>query len=57
MDYVSIQAQLSGLWRTYNNVQNNSQRILAAMQELKSQFPDYRIRAIDSDGRMVDILP
>lgn len=57
MDYISIQAQISGLWRTYNNVQRNSQRVFDAMRELKSQFPDCRIRAIDSDGRMVDILP
>lgn len=57
MDYVSIQAQdLSGIWRTYRNVQNNSQRILAEMHDLKRQFPDFRIRAIDADGRVVDIL-
>lgn len=57
MDYVSIQAQdLSGIWRTYRNVQNNSQRILDEMRSLKSQFPDFRIRAVDSNGRLVDIL-
>jgi len=57
MDYVSIQAQdLSGVWRTYRNVQNNSQRILSEMQDLQRQFPNFRIRAIDADGRVVDIL-
>jgi hypothetical protein len=57
MDYVSIQAQdLSGIWRTYTNVQNNSQRILAEMQSLQRQFPDFRIRAVDANGRVVDIL-
>jgi len=56
MEYVSIQAQISGLWRTYNNVFNNSQRILAAMKELQSQFPTCRVRAIDFNGKLVDIL-
>jgi len=57
MDYVSIQAQdLSGMWRTYSNVENNSQRILTEMQSLQRQFPDFRIRAVDANGRVVDIL-
>ena len=56
MDYVSIQAQVSGLWRTYNNVQNNLQHIAMCMQELQRQFPDSRIRAVDANGRVVDIL-
>jgi hypothetical protein len=57
MQYVQIQAQISGLWRTYNVVQNNSQRITAAMQELKRQFPEYRVRAIDINGMLVDLMP
>ena len=57
MDYIQIQAQdLSGIWRTYQNVMNNSQRILSAMKELQNQFPTYRIRAINEDGRVIDIL-
>ena len=57
MDYVHIQAQdLSGIWRTYSNVMNNSQRILSEMQQLQKQFPKFRIRAVDKDGRVVDIL-
>lgn len=57
MEYVQIQAQdRSGIWRTYAHVQNNSQRILVAMRELRREYPDFRIRAIDRDGRIVDIL-
>ena len=57
MEYISIQAQdKSGMWRTYSRVQNNSQRIRDAMVELQRQHPDYRIRAIDGDGRIVDML-
>ena len=57
MNYVNIQVQISGLWRTYNVVQNNSQRIVMAMQDLKRQFPDYRVRAVDTSGMLVDLLP
>jgi hypothetical protein len=54
---VFIQAQdQSGVWRTYQSVQNNSQRILVAMQEVKSMLPMFRVRAVDSSGRLVDML-
>jgi hypothetical protein len=54
---VFIQAQdQSGVWRTYQSVQNNSQRILVAMQEVKSMLPMFRVRAVESSGRLVDML-
>ena len=57
MDYIQIQAQdKSGHWRTYIHTENNSQIILLRMKELQSQFPGFRIRAIDQNGRVIDIL-
>jgi hypothetical protein len=57
MDQVQIQLQdTTGNWRTYHVTQNNSQRILSEMQQLSSRFPDQRVRAVDMDGRLVDIL-
>lgn len=57
MDFISIQMQdLAGNWRTYQLTQNNSQMIIQAMRTLKEQFPDRRIRAVDSNERLVDIL-
>jgi hypothetical protein len=57
MGDIYIQAQdTTGNWRTYLIVMNQSQRILSEMRSLQSRYPDYRIRAIDSDGRVVDIL-
>ena len=57
MSDIQIQAQdTTGNWRTYLTVLNQSQRILSEMRSLQSRYPDYRIRAIDSDGRVVDIL-
>lgn len=57
MENVYIQSQNSfGLWMTYTITQNNSQLILSAMQQLKWQFPEYRVRAVDESGRLIDIL-
>jgi hypothetical protein len=54
-----VQIQLrdtTGNWRTYGITQNNSQQILSEMRQLSSRFPDQRIRAVDMEGKLVDIL-
>lgn len=57
MDQVQIQVQdITGNWRTYHITLNNSQRILSEMKQLSNQFPNQRVRAVDMDGRIVDIL-
>ena len=57
MDYVQIQVQdQSGTWRTYLNTPNNSQLILMRMKELQRQFPNFRVRAVDQQGKVIDIL-
>ncbi len=56
-DNVEIQAQDStGNWRTYSYVINNPQRITNEMQQLAQNFPGARVRALDSNGRLVDVL-
>lgn len=56
MDSVMIQAQdTTGNWRTYLIVMGNA-RVITEMQALRRTYPNYRIRAVDSDGRIVDIL-
>jgi hypothetical protein len=55
---VEIQAQdTTGNWRTYHitNI-NNSQVVLAEMRSLKSRYPDFRVRAVDRSGRLIDLL-
>ena len=55
--YIQIQLQdLTGNWRTYSLTQNNSQMILSEMKQLSSRFPDQRVRAVDMDGKLIDIL-
>ena len=57
MDSIQIQAQdTSGMWRTIQYTLNQSQKILAAMKSLQSCYPTYRIRAVDQNGKIVDIL-
>lgn len=58
MEHVEIQVQDStGNWRTYSvQMQNNSLMIQMAMKALKDQFPDQRVRAVDQDGRLIDVM-
>ena len=57
MDNVQIQAQDStGNWRTYMVTVNEPQMIFIRMEELQRQFPNFRIRAVTMEGRLVDIL-
>jgi hypothetical protein len=54
---IEVQMQdLSGNWRTYNVVPNIPAQIRSTMEQLRWQFPDSRIRAVDEAGRMVDML-
>lgn len=57
MNRISIQLQDgTGNWVTYGNTMNNSPMIVSEMKSLSARFPKYRVRAVDSDGRVVDIL-
>ena len=52
-----IQAQdATGNWRTYHIANTkNPQLVLAEMKSLKNQFPDFRVRALDRTGRLIDL--
>jgi hypothetical protein len=57
MNQIQIQLQdTTGNWRTYHVTLNNSQMILSEMKQLSSRFPKQRVRAVDMDGKLVDIL-
>jgi hypothetical protein len=57
MDQVQIQLQdTSGNWRTFHVTLNNSQMILSEMKQLSYRYPTQRVRAVDMDGKLVDIL-
>jgi len=55
--YIQIQADYgNGSWRTLSTVMNNSQFIAHAMKNIAKMHPTKRIRAVDSNGRLVDML-
>ena len=53
----SIQARdTAGNWRTYSSCPNGGQFVLQAMRSLQAFYPNFRIRAVDQDGRIIDFL-
>ena len=56
-EQVQVQYQnKTGNWTTVMVVQNLSPNILNAMQSVARVNPGCRVRAVDSAGRVVDIL-
>lgn len=56
-DTIHIQLQdHDGTWRIYYTTVNNSLRITSEMKTLKERHPDKRVRAIDANGRLVDLM-
>ena len=56
MDRVEIQVQISGNWQTVCSTLNDSQYILNEMKNAKNIYPDLRVRAVDNNGRLIDML-
>lgn len=56
-DYAEIQVQVSGNWQTLVRTLNDSQYILNEMKNAKNIYPELRIRAVDKDGRVLDMMP
>ena len=45
-----------GRWKNFASISNNPQRIVFAMDELKRQYPTKRVRVVDSNGRLIDMM-
>lgn len=52
--YIQVQDS-TGVWRTYTVTTNNDVIINFAMKQLKWQFPDQRVRAVDQKGNLLNI--
>jgi hypothetical protein len=46
----------TGVWRRIDTMKNDPQRVLLRMREVQQAFPGTRVRAVDSKGRLLDIL-
>ena len=58
-DFGMVQIQLqdsTGNWRTYHVTNNIPAMIISGMRQLKGQYPDHRVRAVNENGSLVDIL-
>lgn len=54
---VYIQYQdVTGSWYMVMVTENEGPRILMAMKTVSNQYPGSRVRAVDENGRVVDIL-
>jgi hypothetical protein len=57
VDNIEVQLQDdTGNWRTCQVTRNIPAMIIAAMRQVASQYPGKRVRAVNSSGRIVDIL-
>ena len=55
--YANIEVQdASGTWQLFTKTFNDSRYILPAMKSMKAANPDKRVRAVDDDGRLLDML-
>lgn len=58
MEDVNIEYQTeTGNWIWVSSVLSNSVLIINGMKAVKNIYPNVRVRAVDKNGRIVDILP
>lgn len=53
--YIQFQDS-TGCWRIYHVTQNIPQLIVSSMKNAKNVYPNNRIRAVNENGNIVDIL-
>lgn len=56
-DRVFIQIDNNGSWQTVTSFdQSGSQKLIIEMNNQKRAHPNQRVRAVDQDGRLLDLL-
>ena len=55
--FVTIQVQ-EGVahWRNIKSIINNTGMIAMSMMEVSQMYPQYRVRAVDQNGRLLDMI-
>lgn len=57
VQYISSKGAVLSDWQNLHDITTpNSQTIIHEMIQAKKRIPNARVRAIDSDGRMLDML-
>ena len=53
-----VQVDNNGAWLTVSTLPaQDTQKLLMELKSQKTAFPNKRVRAVDSAGRLVDLLP
>ena len=55
-DYVEVQIDNGGNWQTITHLRNNSQSIKIEMKNIKRRDPERRVRCVDGNGRIIDLM-
>ena len=58
MRYIHFQIQDGGTWRTVGSAEEGTMdsAILIEMRNTRMRFPDHRIRCVNDDGRILDMM-
>ena len=58
MRYIHFQIQDGGTWRTVGSAEEGAldSAILIEMRNVKFRHPDRRIRCVNDDGRILDLM-
>ena len=57
MDYVDVQIQdHGGSWVTVSNVILDLQRLGFELRAIALRYPDRRVRAVNKNGQLIDLL-
>jgi hypothetical protein len=51
-----VEVQIHGSWVVASSTINKAQFVLTEMERVKRSYPTSRVRAVDENGRIVDIL-
>lgn len=59
MRYIHFQIEDGWSWRTLHSAEEGTVQsaILVELRNLKIRNPDRRVRCVDEDGRLLDMLP
>ena len=53
---VEIQVQVNGVWQTFSYIVNDPRFYLNEMRNAQASYPSHRVRTVDENGRLIDML-
>jgi hypothetical protein len=53
---VQIEVQIAGNWQSASSTLNDPQIYLAEMKSVQKMYPGLRVRTVDREGRLLDMI-